>query len=341
MDPTSALDHLEISHSIDSTNLTRNSIVSNICPTDIQSATPSSNFPSIDCTNHPSLSALILNCQSLVAKKESFLNLLDLYHPDIVFSSESWLKPSISSNEVFPSGYIAYRRDRADGYGGVFIACRDTLASHDILLNECTSELVACHIQLTDHSSLIACSIYRPPSSSDLYLEDLCQQIEKIKEKFPNFAFWIAGDVNLPDINWCLNHITGHSYPLSLNRIFLDFLHNNALTQMVDMPTRGSHIIDIFLTNRPSLVELCTTIDGISDHEAIFVKALAVAHLSHPTKRTIYLWSKANFQRIREEVLSQCENFTNTYSDATPVDYPMDQFLENMQQWLRSSSHKT
>ena len=94
-----------------------------------------------------------------MAKKESFLNLLDLYHPDRVFGPESWLKPSISSNEVFLSGYIAYRRDRADGYGGVFIACHDTLASHDIILNECTSELVACQIQLTDHSSLIACSI--------------------------------------------------------------------------------------------------------------------------------------------------------------------------------------
>ena len=45
MDPTSALDHLEISYSTDSTNLTRNIIVSNVCPTDIQSATPSSNFP--------------------------------------------------------------------------------------------------------------------------------------------------------------------------------------------------------------------------------------------------------------------------------------------------------
>ena len=41
------------------------------------------------------LSALILNCQSLVAKKESFLNLLDLHNPDIVFGSESWLKPNI------------------------------------------------------------------------------------------------------------------------------------------------------------------------------------------------------------------------------------------------------
>ena len=183
-----------------------------------------------------------------------------------------------------------YCRDRDDGYGGVFIACCDTLASHDILI-ECTSELVACQIQLANHSSLIACSVYRLPSSSVSYLQNLCQQIEMIKTKFPNSALWIAGDVNLPDINWSNNYISGHSYPVSLNQSFLDLIHDNAFTQMVDSPTRGSHILNIFLTNRPSLVHSCTVIDGISDHEAVFVLTSIMAHLSHSTKRTINLWS--------------------------------------------------
>ena len=159
-----------------------------------------------------------------------------------------------------------------------YVACHDTLASHDALLNECTFELVACQIQPANHSSLIACSIYHPPSSSAMYLKDLCQQIEKIKEKFPNSAVWIAGDADLPDINWCSNHNIG-SYPLSLNQIFLNFLHNNALTQMVDIPTRGTQILGIFLTKRSALVELCTTIDAVSDHEGILVMAPVVAHL--------------------------------------------------------------
>jgi len=33
------------------------------------------------------------------------MNLLDIHQPDIVFGSESWLKPSIVSSEVFPPGY--------------------------------------------------------------------------------------------------------------------------------------------------------------------------------------------------------------------------------------------
>jgi len=77
-----------------------------------------------------------------------------MHCPDIVFDSESWLRPSILSNKVFPLGYVVYCRDCADGYG-VFIACRDTLVSHELLSAECTSELVACPIQLIDHPSLI------------------------------------------------------------------------------------------------------------------------------------------------------------------------------------------
>ena len=41
--------------------------------------------------------------------------------PDIVIGCESWLDNSISSTEVFPSDYKAYRKDRRDGsHGGVF-----------------------------------------------------------------------------------------------------------------------------------------------------------------------------------------------------------------------------
>ena len=35
------------------------------------------------------LSTLVLNCQSIVAKKESFINLLDVYHPDVVLAVNS------------------------------------------------------------------------------------------------------------------------------------------------------------------------------------------------------------------------------------------------------------
>ena len=165
--------------------------------------------PSSTNTDYPLLlSALILNCQCIVAKKESFINLLDVYHPDVVFGCESWLKPCIVSSRVFPSGYIVYRKDHVDGYG-VFIACRSALNSNELTFADSSSELIECKIQLADRSSLIACSIYHPSSSSDSYLEDLSNQLSQIHSDHPSSALWISGDINLPDINWSNSSVSG------------------------------------------------------------------------------------------------------------------------------------
>ena len=75
------------------------------------------------------------------------------------------------------------------------------LATYGIHLTALSCELVACHIQLADQSSLITCSVYRPPSSDESYLAELCRQLRAIHMKFPNSALWIAGDTNRPDIN--------------------------------------------------------------------------------------------------------------------------------------------
>jgi len=80
----------------------------------------------------------------------------------------------------------------------------------------------------------------------------------------------------------------------------MDFLLDNALTQMNYVPTRGSSILDIFITDRPSLVESCDVVGGISDHETLLVTSLVAARLSHPSPRTIYLWSQADFDAIKK-----------------------------------------
>ena len=190
----------------------------------------------------------------------------------------------------------------------------NTLISSELQLADCSSELVACQIQLADHSSLIACSIYRPPSGSDLHLEELCNQLSQICSNHPNSALWIAGDINLPDIDWPNTFVSGHSHSLRLNHIFLDFLLDNALTRMANTPTRGSNDLDIFITDRPSLVESCDIVDGISDHEAVFIESLVTAHLSLPSRRTIYLWSQADLQNVKNRTGSLCEEFVSSYS---------------------------
>ena len=58
---------------------------------------------------------------------------------------------------------------------------------------------------------------------------------------------------------------------------------------------------------------------GISDHKALLLKSLVTARLSQPSKRTIYLWSLANFQDIKNQVSSLCEEFTTSHTSALPL----------------------
>jgi len=71
----------------------------------------------------------------------------------------------IYSGELFPTDYTVYRKDHPDGYRGEFMACRESHASYRLDLTVCSYGHVVCEIKLADNTSLIVCSIYRPPST--------------------------------------------------------------------------------------------------------------------------------------------------------------------------------
>ena len=98
------------------------------------------------------LKTIVINCQSLKSKQAIFGCFVDTHNPDIIFGTESWLSPSVSSSEVLPHGYCVYRQDRSDGYGGVFLACCNKMTSREIsIITQC--EIVACHITLAESQS--------------------------------------------------------------------------------------------------------------------------------------------------------------------------------------------
>ena len=56
-----------------------------------------------------SLKLLILNCQSIVAKKPSFPNIINENNPDFIAGTESWLLETIHNNKIFPSTHTISR----------------------------------------------------------------------------------------------------------------------------------------------------------------------------------------------------------------------------------------
>lgn len=66
------------------------------------------------------LVVLQVNCRSIYNKALEFWNLVDIYNPDVVIGTESWLKGDIGNAEVFRSDFTTFRTDwPARGGGGV------------------------------------------------------------------------------------------------------------------------------------------------------------------------------------------------------------------------------
>ena len=97
---------------------------------------------------------IVINCQSLLSKKDLFFYFVSNHNPDFVVGSESWLTHSILNSEVFPSNFTVFRKDQDGGHGGVFIACRSSIECKSIEIDtEC--ELVACEVVQSSGPSLV------------------------------------------------------------------------------------------------------------------------------------------------------------------------------------------
>ena len=82
---------------------------------------------------------------------------------------------------------------------------------------------------------------------------------------------WILGDFNLPKFDWDDNTptIKEDCKFTSLYDDFIVMLDDHNLTQMLNKPTRGENVLDLFLTNNPSLVSNVSIIPGIADHDIV------------------------------------------------------------------------
>lgn len=109
--------------------------------------------------------------------------------------------------------------------------------------------------------------IYRSPSCTVSITNQMLKALSDLLSC--NFPCLIAGDFNLPDIEW----EAGSSLraTCSASRAFLQLISTHSLLQLFQTPTRGSHILDRVLTNTDSLV---TDLNvgpplGTSDHSSI------------------------------------------------------------------------
>ena len=106
----------------------------------------------------------MINFRSLKDKVADLAATIDEHKPDVVLGNESWLTPDIANSEIFPNDYNVFRKDRPDGYGGVFQATKKDLIFTQRLELDTDCEIVWTQCQLADKKakSILLGSFYRP-----------------------------------------------------------------------------------------------------------------------------------------------------------------------------------
>ena len=133
--------------------------------------------------------------------------------------------------------------------------------------------------------------------------------------RFPNMI--IAGDFNLPDINWAKHTVESSQYSSELNQTALDAMDGMFLTQMVSKPTRGDNILDLIFTSSPDLIRNICIKPGIGDHDSVTAELQLKAKVSKKTTRTIFMYDKADTDMLKSEMSSLSRGFLSTSSGRT------------------------
>ena len=199
------------------------------------------------------------------------------------------------------------------------IASKDSIVGTEISMKS-TAEICAASFECPGKLPLIVGAVYRPPSSDATYMEELCSQMKELFRSNPRSTVWIAGDINLPDINWEDNNIQGNNYPIQINQLLIDTISDTGSEQVVTFPTRDKNTLDVFITNRPSLIEKCKPMPGLSDHDIVFVQASTRVPRQRPLRRQIRLWGKADTAGLHQSASEFTSEFTDQYSASTDID---------------------
>ena len=236
--------------------------------------------------------------------------------------TESWLSPDVADSEVFPVdlGYTVFRRDRVTTTrgGGVFILVRKQFTVSRVPELETDCELLWVKIELLGSKPLYVGAYYKPDESDEHSLSELNSSLSKFVHK--GNPIWLLGDFNMPKYNWRTNTADPCCKNLALYESFIDLIQDSNLQQMVDFPTRGENVLDLYLTNRPSLVCKVAPLPGLSDHDIVYAESYLKPQVSRSKPRDIHLYKKADWDCFRDFMSKYCDEVLSTKHMYTDVE---------------------
>ena len=254
------------------------------------------------------LKTLYLNAQSILSKLPDLEATAFDSKPDLILITESWCNANIEDNILNITGFELIkdlRSDRTDTTngigGGLLVYARKGLVILSIDKVNDFNQYVHFRVK-TSICDLNVFLIYRPPSSSVLNYNMLCDVIKTA----PKDSL-IIGDINLPNINW--KNLTSDNF----SRDFMNSCIDNNFVQYIDFPThRKNNILDLVLSNNDCVINV-ENLGPLSnsDHVMLLIHS-CVDFLVNDSNEIKLAWSKANYDEMKNNLTEK--NWSNVLS---------------------------
>ena len=125
-------------------------------------------------------------------------------------------------------------------------------------------------------------AVYRPPDKKIDYMRTVIKDMKEAIKTVRPASIIIGGDYNLPRIDWEKMRIPPGTPHRKQAKLLLSELRSLNLQQMIKFPTRDDNILDLLLTDTPSLISA----PGLSDHHVVVVKHQLKATINNKAERS-------------------------------------------------------
>ena len=128
--------------------------------------------------------------------------------------------------------------------------------------------------------------------------------VEQLDQSFSNLNLGnsdqtviIGGDFNLAGVDWENNTVLQNCAHKPAANSLITSMITHSLSQLQREPTRGDNVLDLFITNKPSITKSCVSVPGISDHSAVVAETVINLPYNRRPARTIRQYKRANWEK--------------------------------------------
>ena len=121
-------------------------------------------------------------------------------------------------------------------------------------------------------------------------------QLKKSRTK--NFIICLCCDFSLPNTSWEDNNVQRNCQNTAIAHTLFCLINGSSLSQLVNYPTRGKNILDLYFTNNPTLAIQVKMMPGIGDYySAIMVDFFIKPMVNKLQSRKVHQYHKGNWDQ--------------------------------------------